>query len=122
MPMYAIAFDLDTKAMNADGLNQSDITNIYQREIPRALEKCGFYKHPQGSLYHTEISDDNPLSALVAMKSILQSQAPHFCIYATNIMVFRMDDWSDVTNILQLPRPAHNVSPTPNITIDSFCH
>ncbi len=37
MAQYAIAFDLDTKQMTGDGLVAADRTNIYQTEIPSAL-------------------------------------------------------------------------------------
>lgn len=52
MAQYAIAFDLNTKAMKAAGLKDADITRVYQTEIPEALASCGFTVHPQGSLYH----------------------------------------------------------------------
>lgn len=105
MPMYAISFDLDNVAMSEDGFTKSQIVQVYQQEIPNALKACGFSMHPQGSLYHTELDTDDPLTALVRMRSTLQNLAPNFCIYARNIKVFRMDDWSDVTDVLSLPRP-----------------
>lgn len=55
MAQYAIAFDLSTKQMKLDGLSQSDVTSVYQNEIPKALYAVGFQVHPQGSLYHTNI-------------------------------------------------------------------
>lgn len=105
MPMYALSFDLDTVAMDEDGFSKSQKVQVYQQEIPAALKACGFSMHPQGSLYHTELNTDDPLSALVSMRSTLQSLAPNFCMYARNVKVFRMDDWSDVTDVLRLPRP-----------------
>ena len=36
MAQYAIAFDLDTTCMKESGMAQSDITQVYQIEIPEA--------------------------------------------------------------------------------------
>jgi virulence-associated protein VapD len=96
---YAIAFDLDTKAMKAAGLQQSEITNIYQKEIPGALKNCGFTAHPQGSLYHTQAEADQ-LNAIMTLQGTLQQQAPSFCRYVKRVHVFRMEAWSDVTTLI----------------------
>ena len=103
MAQYAIAFDLDTRAMDADGLTQSDKTRIYQTEIPNALEQCGFDVHAQGSLYHTSVKANDESGAIIAvmnLKSTVTQYAPSFIKYAKCIHVFRMDEWSDVTELL----------------------
>jgi len=103
MAQYAIAFDLDTKAMDLDGLSLSDRTKIYQTEIPTALAQCGFTVHPQGSLYHTQVGSNDEQGAIIAimnLKSTLQNNAKSFCKYAKSIHVFRMDEWSDVTEVI----------------------
>lgn len=99
MAQYAIAFDLDTSAMKNGGLTQSQITNVYQTEIPNALASCGFTAHPQGSLYHTE-SEKDPISALMQLQSALKNNAPSFCRYVRRVHVFRMEEWSDVTPLI----------------------
>lgn len=99
MAHYAIAFDLDTNAMKADGLTKSDSTRIYQTEIPRALASCGFSVHAQGSLYHTE-AEQNPINAIMQLQSALTGKAPNFCRYVSRAHVFRMEEWSDVTNLI----------------------
>ena len=99
MAQYAIAFDLDTTAMRNAGLTQSQITGIYQTEIPQALGACGFTAHPQGSLYHTE-SEQDPITALMQLQSTLKKQAPLFCQYVRRVHVFRMEEWSDVTPLI----------------------
>ena len=104
MAQYAIAFDMDTKAMKAAGLSDSDRTKVYQKEIPEALAACGFTAHPQGSLYHT-VSDQNPISAIMQLQSALKGQAPIFCQYVRRVHVFRMEEWSDVTQLIA-DRPA----------------
>jgi len=98
MARYAIAFDLDTKAMSADGVTNSQRTGIYQTEIPNAFAAAGFTQHPQGSVYHTESSDS--LTPVITLKSVLTAQAPNFLKYAKAVHVFRMEDWSDVTSDL----------------------
>jgi virulence-associated protein VapD len=99
MAHYAIAFDLDTKAMKAAGLTPADRTRVYQTEIPTALASCGFTGHPQGSLYHTE-SEQNPITAIMQLQSSLKSKAPEFCKYVRRVHVFRMEEWSDVTSLI----------------------
>jgi virulence-associated protein VapD len=99
MAHYAIAFDLDTKAMKQQGLTAADRTRIYQTEIPNALASCGFTAHPQGSLYHTE-AEQNPITAIMQLQSSLQNQAPQFCEFVRRVHVFRMDEWSDVTSLI----------------------
>lgn len=99
MALYAIAFDLDTVAMRTAGLSKSDRTKIYQTEIPRALESCGFTVHPQGSLYHTE-ADQNPITAIMTLQAAMTGKAPQFCQYVRRVHVFRMEEWSDVTSLL----------------------
>lgn len=99
MAHYAIAFDLDTKAMKAAGLSDAQRTKIYQTEIPQALAGCGFTAHPQGSLYHTE-AEQNPITAIMQLQSALKGQAPNFCEYVRRVHVFRMEEWSDVTDLI----------------------
>lgn len=104
MAQYAIAFDLDTKSMRRAGLTDAQITRAYQREIPDALAGCGFTAHPQGSLYHTE-AEQNPLTAIMQLQGALTGNAPIFCQYVRRVHVFRMDEWSDVTDLIA-NRPA----------------
>ena len=99
MALYAIAFDLDTTAMTANGVTPAQRTTIYQQEIPGALAACGFTVHAQGSLYHTEV-DQDAIPALMRLQSTLRAQAPNFCRYVSTVHVFRMEEWSDVTGLL----------------------
>lgn len=99
MAHYAIAFDLDTTAMNQAGLTPADKTRIYQTEIPNALDLCGFTAHPQGALYHTE-AEQNPITAIMQLQSSLRNHAPNFCRYVRRVHVFRMEEWSDVTALI----------------------
>ena len=109
MAHYAIAFDLDTKAMKSAGLSSSDRTRVYQTEIPTALASCGFTAHPQGSLYHTE-AEQNPITAIMQLQSSLKTKAPEFCKFVRRVHVFRMEEWSDVTTLIAnktaAPRPS----------------
>ncbi len=99
MARYAIAFDLDTTAMTQMGLTAADRTRIYQTEIPEASRECGFTVHPQGSLYHTE-TDQDPITALMKLQGALTIGAPNFCRFVRRAHVFRMEDWSDVTELI----------------------
>lgn len=99
MAQYAIAFDMDTSGMKTSGLTQSEITQIYQQEIPMALSSAGFTEHPQGSLYHTK-SDQDPITAIMKLQSILKNDAPNFGKWVKRVHVFRMEEWSDVTPLL----------------------
>lgn len=99
MAQYAIAFDLDTAAMRSANYNQSQITQVYQTEIPDALGRCGFTAHPQGSLYHTQAEQD-PIVAVMQLQMALRNHAPQFCRYVRRVHVFRMEEWSDVTRLI----------------------
>jgi len=110
MAQYAIAFDMDTITMKNDGLTQSAKTSIYQREIPEALASCGFTAHPQGSLYHTE-ADQNPINAIMKLQETMKTKAPLFCKYVKRVHVFRLDEWSDVTELIG-NKPSNNTIPT----------
>lgn len=107
MAHYAFAFDLSPSDMKAAGKTQADITRVYQKELPEALAKCGFTAHPQGSLYHTE-SEQDPITALMVLQGTLKREAPTFCQFAKRIHVFRMEEWSDVTNLIA-DRPSKKV-------------
>lgn len=101
MSQFALAFDLDTKKMAADGLNDSQRTTIYQKEIPAALAQCGFTKHAQGSLYMTAPdTEHSSIGALLTMKATLDAASPNFRKYAYRVHIFIVQDWSDVTGIL----------------------
>lgn len=107
MAHYAIAFDLDTAAMRAQGVSDAQRTRIYQTEIPQALASCGFTAHPQGSLYHTEAEQD-PITAIMKLQGTLTGSAPNFCRFVRRVHVFRMEEWSDVTALIA-NRPAAGV-------------
>ena len=99
MAKYAIGFDLDNKAMKAAKLTKSQIVAVYQKELPKALDACGFTMHLQGSLYATGDSED-PLASVIQLQSALKAHAPTFCKYVSRVHVFRMEDWSDVTPLI----------------------
>lgn len=98
MPRLAFTFDLDTVAMKADGLTDSDRTTIYQREAPRALAELGFNQSPEGSVYCTGIMTTGQL-LLVSMDfaNRLRMAAPQFCKYIRSAHLFQMDD--DMANV-----------------------
>jgi virulence-associated protein VapD len=50
-------------------------------------------------LYHTE-AEQNPITAIMTLQGTMQSQAPRFCQYVKSVHVFRMEEWSDVTQLI----------------------
>jgi virulence-associated protein VapD len=86
--------------MKAAGLTKYQIVSVYQKEIPEALAQCGFVVHPQGSLYHTN-TEQNPITAIMKLQSSLQQGAPQFCQFVRKVQVFRMEEWSDVTDLIR---------------------
>jgi virulence-associated protein VapD len=103
MPRYAISFDLDRKALVADGYTDSQINNdIYTKEVQAALNACGFTEHPEGSVYHTgTLSEDDSLTPVVNLQRSLQTLAPTFCKYIRSIHLFKMEGWSNITTHIQ---------------------
>src|SRR5438552_4041382 len=91
--------------MTAAGLSNSDVTNVYQRDLPKALKACGFTEHLQGSVWATK-ADADPLKAIMQLQGSLQRHAPRFCQFVTAVHVFRMEDWSDVTAMVTGSVPA----------------
>jgi len=110
MAQYAIAFDLNQKEMTNQGLSKADITRVYQQEVRDALANCGFTEHPQGSLYTTK-EEQNPITALMQLQTVLKTQAPNFCKFVKRVHVFRMEEWSDVTQLIA----AHPAEENPSI-------
>ena len=100
MAQHAICYDLDIKAMNDDGLSDSEISSIYQSELVKALTKCGLVKHLQYSMYATEDTDD-ALAKIVKLPSQLKKLAPRFCKYVKRFLVVRIEDWGDITNLFK---------------------
>lgn len=114
MAQYAITFDLDTKQMDNDGLTKSQKTSIYQTEIPKALNAAGFTAHPQGSVYHT-VADQDQIKSLLILQSNLKHHAPGFCKYVRSVHVFRMEEWSDITELVTDKKPQPT---TPEMEMD----
>ena len=113
MPRYAISFDLDRKALVADGYTDSQINNdIYTKEVQSALEACGFTEHPEGSVYHTgTLSEDDSLTPVVNLQRSLQTKAPTFCKYVRSIHLFKMEGWSNITIHIQNTELAGVITP-----------
>ena len=99
MNRYALAFDLSKRDMEAAGLTPSQITRIYQTEIPDALDACGFENHTQGSVYMTK-EDVDQLQAILNLQTQLNNLAPNFRVYARRVHLFEVQAWSDVTGLL----------------------
>lgn len=99
MHTRAIIYDLNTKAMNADGLTKSEITSIYHQG-KKVFEANGMSDHLQYSMYATKNTEDS-LKTIIKVISELPSQAPDFCRYLSRFNVVHIDDSIDLTDLLQ---------------------
>ena len=91
--MFAIAFDMDIKELRS---TYGEPYNNAYYEIKLILRKYRFY-NTQGSVYLTD-SDDmaNLFSAIYALKN-----TPWFKESVRDIRAFKVENWSDFTNIVK---------------------
>lgn len=91
--MFAIAFDMDIKELrNSYG---EQYNNAYY-EIKLILRKYDFY-NTQGSVYLTDKDDmANLFAAIFALK-----KTPWFQTSVRDIRAFKVEDWSDFTQIVK---------------------
>jgi virulence-associated protein VapD len=115
MPQYAITFDVDTTAARAAMGN--GYTVIYA-DARNALATCGFTEHPQWSVYHTRAGEDG-LRSVMMLPAVLQADAPRFCQYVRRVHVFRMEEWSDVTELITGREP-EEVEVTPELEAEQM--
>jgi virulence-associated protein VapD len=93
--MYAIAFDLKIDDLKK---NYGEPYNKAYDEIRQELEKLGF-KWTQGSVY---MSDDTTNSLTHVYKAInLLSRIQWFKDSVRDIRAFKVEDWSDFTDIVK---------------------
>ena len=62
--------------------------------------KCGFAVHAQGYLYHTNVTSEEAIKKLMSLQNVLTRNAPTFCKYVRRVHIFRMEEWSDVTDMI----------------------
>ena len=91
--MFAIAFDMDIKELRS--IYGEPYNNAYY-EIKIILRKYNFF-NTQGSVYLTENGDmANLFSAIYALKN-----ASWFKASVRDIRAFKVENWSDFTNIVK---------------------
>ena len=91
--MFAIAFDMDIKELRS---SYGEPYNNAYYEIKILLRKYDFY-NTQGSVYLTDKNDMATLfAAIYALKSI-----DWFKSSVRDIRAFRVEDWSDFTDIVK---------------------
>jgi virulence-associated protein VapD len=91
--MYAISFDLivaETQKNHDKGVSQA------YAEIGNVLMNLGF-RRVQGSLYLTD--DENMANLFVAIQNL--KSLPWFPKSVRDIRAFRIEQWSDFTNVVQ---------------------
>ena len=91
--MFAIAFDMDIKELRS---TYGEPYNNAYYEIKILLRKFDFY-NTQGSVYLTQNQDmTNLFRAMNALKAI-----PWFKASVRDIRAFRVENWSDFTQIVK---------------------
>lgn len=94
--MYAISFDMNTESLKNS--YNPNYNNAYY-EIQNVLKVFGF-ERIQGSVYINTSSTPNNLS--LVYRAIEQLKAlSWFKLSVTDIRVFRVEDWSDFTEIVK---------------------
>lgn len=101
MAYYAVSIDLDTTKMKDDNLKPSEITKIYQKELPEALSKIGFKTKLDGLTFVTDSIRNDSLIPIMVFKDDFIAHAPNTCKYLKKIVVFRIDAWADVTELFR---------------------
>lgn len=96
--MYAISFDLDTKALEAS-YGKPTATNAYA-EIRKVLEGHGF-NHTQGSLYFGEAGKINAVTCVLAIQDVTRRCAPWFAASVGDIRMLRIEDNNDLMPAVQ---------------------
>jgi len=93
--MYAIAFDLKIDDLKK---HYGEPYNGAYAEVSRELEVLGF-EWKQGSLYVSK-DNTNPLSTLNKAINRL-SNIDWFKLSVRDIRAFKVEDWSDITDIVK---------------------
>ncbi|WP_061236492.1 hypothetical protein [Leptospira santarosai] len=98
--VFGLSFDLDTVAMKEAGRSKTEISKIYQFEIPVFLWNLGFARHPQQSFYRSLFYDDQEFLTR-SLKEALDRQKPDFQFWLKNMEIFILEPWSDVTALVK---------------------
>ena len=101
MSKYGLCYQLDKKAMKADGMSEDKMRTFYRKELAEALESCGLTKHEQeeeyrDALYITDDGED-ALAELVEISSQLNELAPRFYKYVICFNFVRIEKWGHMT-------------------------
>lgn len=98
MARYAISIDLDTSKMKQD-LSDSEITRVYQKELPDALFSAGFREKQDGLFFMTQPNADESLIPIIVLEQTLKEEAPTACKYFKRIRVFEVEAFADITSL-----------------------
>jgi virulence-associated protein VapD len=100
--VYAIAFDMDTKEMEARYGNPN-WRNGYA-EIGGILKEHGFDDHKQGSVYFGDRERVTAVSCVVAIQDVAQ-RLPWFSASVKDIRMLRIEEEDDLSVALQRVEP-----------------
>lgn len=98
MTRYAISIDLDTVKMR-ETLSGSEITRIYQKELPEALFSAGFREQQDGLFFMTQPNADGSLIPIIVLEQTLKEEAPTACKYFNRVRVFEIEAFADITSL-----------------------
>lgn len=96
MGTWAIAYDLDTKRMRDDGLNDSDRTTFY-KSIRERLAANHFETFQQLSIYTSE-GENSLTHAFAACQALRQLDGSDK--YIKRLHLFRIDDLNDLLPVV----------------------
>ena len=96
--IYAIAFDLDTTAMEKNGLSRSQRTAIYN-QAKYFLAEHGLTEHVQYSMYATEPRED-ALKVILKVITEIKDTRPEFTNYLSRCDVVHIDNSFNIMDIL----------------------
>lgn len=99
MSLWAIAYDLDVKGMQAAGFSKSNVTQFYTA-IRSCLISNNFEKMNQYSIYTSEKSN-NLADVYKACNDI--KAVPNAHQFVRKLNLFRIDDMTDLTPLISTP-------------------
>lgn len=94
--MYAISFDMNTEALKR---TYSPYYNHAYYEVQNILGYCGFERIQQSVYINTSPTPNNLSLVYQAIEGL--KNIDWFKRSVTDIRVFRMEDWSDFTEIVK---------------------
>lgn len=104
---WVIAYDLNVKAMKANGYTKSQVTKYYNA-VKKCLSTNGFDRFTQGSIYGLD-DDENVLTKVYqAIDCLRKMQHPHF---VNRLHLFKAESLSDLRPLLPTSDASEDTDP-----------